>query len=91
MCAATSVSRVQGSVEAVEAIKPPRLNFARLCLRCDGRDCQFVDVHRMAWASCWMVCLDYEGLCWTADYKPCGCMFGVVEAWPAAARALEAV
>ena len=72
MCAATPKSRVEGSVEGVEAIKPPRLNFARLCLRCDERDCRSPKC--IAWheASCWMVCPDCDGLCWTADYKPCG-------------------
>ena len=91
MCAATPMSRVEGSVEGVEAIKPPRLNFARLCLRCDERDCRSLKC--IAWheASCWMVCPDCDGLCWTEDYKPCGCMFGVVEAWPAAAPAREVV
>jgi hypothetical protein len=91
MWAAAPRSCAQGIVEAVEAIKPPRLNFARLCLRCDERDCQSPTC--VAWheASCWMVCPDCGGLCWTEDYKPCGCMFGVVEACPASATTLEAV
>jgi hypothetical protein len=86
MCAAVTVatSRVPAPVEAIEAIKPPRLNFARICLRCDERDCRSPECIGWHAASSWMVCPDCGGLGWSETLEPCGCMFGVVEAWPAA-------
>jgi hypothetical protein len=65
-----------------EAIKPPRLNFARICLYCDGRDCESPQCIALYEASYWAVCPECRGLCWSETYEPCGCMFGVVEAWP---------
>ena len=64
--------------------KPPPLNFAGLCLRCDARDC--TDTECMAWyaKSYWAICPDCDGLCWTENVEPCGCCFGVVEAYPPA-------
>jgi hypothetical protein len=63
-------------------MKPPRLNFAGLCLRCDERDCTALEC--LAWhaESCWAICPDCDGLCWTEDIRPCGCIFGVVEIYP---------
>jgi hypothetical protein len=73
--------------QAVEpaAVKPPRLNFARVCLRCDERDCTSPEC--IAWyaESCWAICPDCDGLCWMPDVRPCGCLFGVVEMYPASA------
>jgi hypothetical protein len=67
------------------AVMPPRLNFACRCLRCDERDCEAPEC--IAWheASCWAVCPDCDGLCWTPDLRPCGCLFGVVEMYPPSA------
>jgi hypothetical protein len=76
-----------------EAIKPPRLNFARVCLRCEHRDCESPQC--IAWhaESSWMVCPDCDGMGWTDEIDPCGCFFGVVEAAvaPAPASRLAAV
>lgn len=69
----------------VEAIKPPRLNFARICLRCDDRDCRSSECAEWYERSAWMVCPDCDGIGWSETLEPCGCMFGVVEAWPAPA------
>jgi hypothetical protein len=64
------------------ACKPPRLIFAGLCLRCDARDCN--DPVCIAWyvKSYWAICPECDGLCWTQNIVPCGCCFGVVEAYP---------
>jgi hypothetical protein len=69
---------------AIEAIRPPRLNCAGVCLHCGERDCEAPAC--IAWhaESCWMVCPDCDGQEWRETYEPCGCMFGVVEAWPRA-------
>jgi hypothetical protein len=74
---------------AVSATRPPRLNFAGLCLRCDERGCESPVC--LAWheASCWMVCPRCGGRCWSETLGPCGCMFGVVEAWPAGRSAAD--
>ena len=84
---------LQWSDQAVEprpdvpplAIKPPRLNFAGLCPRCDELDCTAPDC--VAWhaASCWAICPECDGLCWRHDFRPCGCCFGVVEMYPESA------
>jgi hypothetical protein len=74
------------------AIKPPRLNFARVCLRCDERDCTAPEC--IAWhaESCWAICPDCDGLCWTEAIQACGCIFGVVEMYaPSATGRLAAV
>jgi hypothetical protein len=72
---------------ALAASRPPRVNFAGVCLRCDERDCESPEC--VAWheASCWMVCPRCGGRCWSETLEPCGCMFGVVEAWPESADA----
>jgi hypothetical protein len=67
----------------VEAIRPPRLNFARICLWCDERDCRSSECIEWYERSSWMVCPDCGGIGWSEALEPCGCMFGVVEAWPA--------
>jgi hypothetical protein len=79
-----AASSVPAPVERIEAIKPPRLNFARLCLHCGERDCESPACVGWHEQSAWMVCPDCEGEEWTETLHPCGCMFGVVEAWPAA-------
>jgi hypothetical protein len=67
---------------ATEAIKPPRVNCAGLCLHCGERDCESPEC--VAWheASCWMICPRCGGEEWSELLEPCGCIFGVVEAWP---------
>jgi hypothetical protein len=77
-----------GPPAEIEAIKPPRLNVAGICLRCDERHCHAPDC--IAWhaGSSWMVCPDCDGHCWTEDVRPCGCVFGVVEAAPSLGPAL---
>jgi hypothetical protein len=79
---ATSVAREPKRQAVVEAIKPPQHNFARLCLRCGERDCERPEC--IAWheRSAWAVCPDCGGEEWTDTYEPCGCLSGVVEAWP---------
>jgi hypothetical protein len=65
-----------------EAIKPPRLNFARICLYCGERDCTAPECIDSYERSRWMICPDCDGQEWNETLEPCGCMFGVVEAWP---------
>jgi hypothetical protein len=64
-----------------EAIKPPRLNFARICQYCDERDCGSPECIARYERSRWMVCLDCGGLGWR-ETGACWCMFGVIEACP---------
>lgn len=72
---------------AAECVKPPRLNFARICLRCDERDCEAAECIAWHTASCWAVCPDCGGLGWSETLEPCGCVFGVIEASGPADRA----
>jgi integrase len=39
-------------------------------------------VRRVVEGSCWTVCPECDGEEWSWNYVPCGCIFGVVEAWP---------
>jgi hypothetical protein len=68
-----------------EAVKPPRLNFAGICLHCGERSCEASECVTWHERSRWMVCPDCDGEGWTEPARPCGCLFGVVEAWPALA------
>ncbi len=65
---------------AGDCVKPPRLNFAGICLHCGERGC--VALGCVAWhaESCWMVCPECGGEEWTETLQPCWCMFGVIEA-----------
>jgi hypothetical protein len=67
---------------AGETTRPPRLNCAGLCLRCGERDCEASECIEWHEAADWMVCPRCDGEEWSWDYEPCGCIFGVVEAWP---------
>jgi hypothetical protein len=92
MCAAITNPSATESVDAIVAIKPPQLNFARICLYCDARDCTSPECAARHAASCWAVCPDCRGIGWNEVYEPCMCMFGVVEAWSKAhAIRLEAL
>jgi hypothetical protein len=79
---ATEIVRDTDVGAPVEAIRPPRLNFARICLYCDQRDCESPECIARYEKSHWAVCPDCDGICWSENYEPCGCMFGVIEAWP---------
>jgi hypothetical protein len=80
---ATSVKRERDR-EAVEAIKPPRLNFAGRCLYCLERDCDSSHCEakhaRSRWALC-PECNGREGDEVTSVICPL-CVFGVVELAP---------
>jgi hypothetical protein len=86
MSAALSVIE-SSAPRAGEVVKPPRWNFAGLCLCCDAPGCEAPQC--IAWhaASYWMVCPECDGLCWLEGCVPCGCTLGVVEAVPPAADA----
>jgi hypothetical protein len=62
------------------AVKPPRLNFAHVCLRCERRHCDAPECMRWYARSRWMVCPDCDGTSCANGIEPCGCLFGVVEA-----------
>jgi hypothetical protein len=83
---ATSVRRTRERQAVVEAIKPPRLNFARRCLYCLERDCDSPRCEEMYARSRWAVCPDCDGR--EGDGVagvPCDwCTFGVVELAPMA-------
>jgi hypothetical protein len=80
---ATSVKR-ESEQRAFEAVKPPRLNFARRCLYCRERDCVSVDCEARYARSRWGVCPECDGR--EGDEvtsTPCRwCVFGVVELAP---------
>jgi len=75
----------QGDASApVEAIKPPRLNFARRCLYCLERDCDSPLCRAMYARSRWTVCPECDGRegDGVAGVRCEWCMFGVVEMAP---------
>jgi hypothetical protein len=80
---ATAVKR-RGEGHAIEAIKPPRLNFARRCLYCMERDCDSAACRAMHERSRWAVCPQCDGregdelVSTRCDW----CTFGVVELAP---------
>ena len=80
---ATAVKR-RGEGHAIEAIKPPRLNFARRCLYCMERDCDSAACRAMHERSRWAVCPQCdrregdELVSTRCDW----CTFGVVELAP---------
>jgi hypothetical protein len=81
MCAAVAEPVVS---KPVVAIKPPRLNFARRCIYCLGRDCDSPHCKAMYERSRWGVCPDCDGR--EGDEitsESCdSCVFGVVELPP---------
>lgn len=79
---ATSIQEERERHAALKATKPPRQNCAGVCLRCGERGCAASAC--IAWheSSCWAVCPDCNGDEWSDTLEPCGCIFGVVEAWP---------
>jgi hypothetical protein len=83
---ANEIVRRSDSGAPPAAIKPPRLNFARICQYCDERDCGSPECVALHERSRWMVCPECGGLGWR-DMEVCWCMFGVIEACPAPADA----
>jgi hypothetical protein len=81
---ATSVKRERERQAVVEAIKPPRLNFARRCIYCMERDCVSPKCEAMFVRSRWGVCPECDGR--EGDELTCTpcrwCVFGVVELAP---------
>jgi hypothetical protein len=57
-------------------------NCAGRCLRCGERDCEAPECIEWHEASHWMICPRCDGEEWSWNYERCGCIFGVVEAWP---------
>gem|GEM_PF-6208778 len=88
---ATSVKREGARQAAVQAIKPPRLNFARRCLYCLERDCDSPKCRAMHERSRWAVCPQCDGregdevVSTRCDW----CTFGVVELAPMPAPTAE--
>jgi hypothetical protein len=74
-----------GEREPVEAMKPPRLNFARRCLYCLERDCDSVRCEALYARSRWTVCPSCDGRegDGVAGVRCDSCTFGVVELMPA--------
>jgi hypothetical protein len=67
--------------------KPPRLNFAGVCMWCGEPGCRSRRCMRLHARSRWMVCDDCGG----ESFCLCTCVFGVVEASPAGVAEPEAV
>jgi hypothetical protein len=76
-----------GPTEVVKAVRPPRLNFAGICLHCGERGCEASRCVAWHGRSRWRVCPDCGGEGWTEPACPCGCLVGVVEDMPALASA----
>ena len=68
----------------VEAVKPPRLNFAGRCIYCMERDCESPECVAMYEQSRWAVCPECDGREGDeASGLECRwCIFGVVEVAP---------
>ena len=68
----------------VDAVKPPRLNFAGRCLYCLERDCRSRECEALYERSRWVVCPECDGREGDeASSIRCGwCTFGVVEIAP---------
>jgi hypothetical protein len=83
MCAAVSSPPVP-RVHAIEAIKPPRLNFAQRCMYCLTRDCDSPRCEGLYERARWAICPECDGR--EGDEitsERCqGCTFGVVEIAP---------
>jgi hypothetical protein len=75
----------------VEAIKPPRLNFARRCMYCLARDCDSLRCEALYELSRWAICPDCDGR--EGDEitsERCEwCTLGVVEIAPMAGPGVE--
>jgi hypothetical protein len=84
MCAAVASMFAPEGVDGVEAIKPPRLNFARRCIYCLVRDCDSPRCESSYERSRWAVCPECDGR--EGDEitsEQCQwCTFGVVEIAP---------
>lgn len=67
-----------------EAIKPPRLNFARRCLYCLEHDCDSPGCEALYERSRWAVCPECDGRegDGVAGLRCEWCTFGVVEVTP---------
>jgi hypothetical protein len=70
--------------QVVDAVKPPRLNFAGRCLYCLERDCRSPECEALYERSRWVVCPECDGREGDeASSIRCGwCTFGVVEIAP---------
>lgn len=66
-------------------VRPDRLTFAHVCIWCGTRDCaapDCIDLHQRA---LWMDCPDCDGALQLPDsLQPCGCLYGLIQATPAA-------
>jgi hypothetical protein len=75
----------------VDAVKPPRLNFARRCMYCLERDCDSPRCEELYERSRWAVCSDCDGR--EGDEvtsERCEwCTFGVVELSPSRVPSAE--
>jgi hypothetical protein len=71
------------------AIKPPRLNFARRCIYCLERDCDSLRCEALYERSRWAVCPECDGRegDGVSGEECAWCTFGVVEIAPLPAEA----
>jgi hypothetical protein len=63
-------------------LKPLRLNFAQYCIQCGDRWCESPACIARHERSRWMI-YRCEGTMEDDDGCPCGCLFGLLEDWPA--------
>jgi len=66
-------------------LKPSRLNFAQVCIQCGDRWCHSPECIAQHQRSRWVVCPDCFGELYRPSGDPCGCLYGLVETYPAAA------
>lgn len=63
-------------------LRPPRLNFAQVCLYCDVRWCDSPSCVAMHERSVWRVCARCDGFAWITPAEHCTCLNGLEEATP---------
>jgi hypothetical protein len=70
-------------------LRPLRLNFAQVCIYCFEQFCQAPQCVASHARSVWMTCPECIGTLIDTAGLPCGCLYGLVEATPAAIRAQQ--
>ncbi len=73
-------SQLLERVSAGPMLRPPRLNYAQVCLYCEVRWCESPSCVAMHEASVWRVCTLCDGFGWITQAEHCSCLNGLEEA-----------
>jgi hypothetical protein len=74
------IARKSRRTTRLDALKPPRWNFAGYCLYCTEQRCTSQRCIRLHARSEWKVCYTCGGTGETPDYRNCRCSFGLIQA-----------